>query len=104
MYLFTDVVPWQVNDRAETFQHVKDHLSVTALSRRGTKNKYQRVCVVYIDPFDPYLEKRDFADNGVVDIYGDVEPHLIRQLCQQFLLIWKGVNTWYRGMSGGAPV
>lgn len=36
-----------------------------------------------------HLKERDFADDGVVDVYGDVQTHLIRQLCQQLLLVWK---------------
>lgn len=31
MYLFADIIPWEVNDRAQAFQHVKNHLSVTTL-------------------------------------------------------------------------
>lgn len=31
MYLLTHVVAWQVNDRAESLQHVINHLSVTTL-------------------------------------------------------------------------
>lgn len=31
LYLFADIIPGQVNDRAKAFQHVKDHLSVAAL-------------------------------------------------------------------------
>lgn len=29
-----------------------------------------------------YLKKRNFADNGVVDIYRDVQTHFIGQLRQ----------------------
>lgn len=38
MYLFANIIPREVNNRAQTFQHVKDHLSVTTLSRGRTKN------------------------------------------------------------------
>lgn len=31
LYLFADIIPGQVNNRAKAFQHVKDHLSVAAL-------------------------------------------------------------------------
>lgn len=37
-----------------------------------------------------YLKKRDFADDGVVDIYSDVQTHFIWQLSQQLLLIFEG--------------
>lgn len=37
--------------------------------------------------FFSYLEKRDFADDGVVDVYSNVQTHLIWQLSQQLLLI-----------------
>lgn len=38
------------------------------------------------------LKEGDFADDGVVDVYRDVQSHFIWQLCQQLLLIWKAVG------------
>lgn len=43
-----------------------------------------------------YLKKSDFADDGVVDIYSDVQTHFIWQLSQQLLLIWRADNERYR--------
>lgn len=40
-----------------------------------------------------YLKKRNFADDGVVDIDGDVQTHLIRQLRQQLLLVCEA-DVW----------
>lgn len=37
-----------------------------------------------------YLKKRNFADDGVVDVDGDVQTHFIRQLGQQLLLVCEG--------------
>lgn len=42
-----------------------------------------------------YLKKRDFADDGVVDVYSDVQAHFIWQLSQQLLLIWKADSKTY---------
>lgn len=42
-----------------------------------------------------YLKKRDFADNGVVDIYSNVQTHFIWQLSQQLLFIWKADDERY---------
>lgn len=33
------------------------------------------------------LKKWDFADDGVVDVYSNVQTHFVRQLSQQLLLI-----------------
>lgn len=35
------------------------------------------------------LKQRNFADDGVVDVHGDVQPHLGRKLHQQFLFVCK---------------
>lgn len=45
--------------------------------------------------FFTYLKKRDLADDGVVDVYSDVQTHFIWQLSQQLLLVWKVDSKMY---------
>lgn len=47
--------------------------------------KFEQIAII----LTLYLKKRNFADDGVVDIYSNVQTHFIRQLCQQLLLICK---------------
>lgn len=44
---------------------------------------YHVNCAIVLIVFrNPYLKKGDFADNGVVDIYSNVQTHFIWQLSQ----------------------
>lgn len=64
--------------------------SPARMARTRTDKKKKRFSTNHITSSPPsHLKERDFADDGVVDVYGDVQTHFIWQLCQQLLLIWK---------------
>lgn len=67
-------------------------------TRKRTKSAYNKIALLGFGRIaitsTSYLKKRNFADDGVVDIDSNVQTHFIGQLCQQLLLIYKaGVSV-----------
>lgn len=92
-HLLANVVIGQVDDRAKPLQHVKDHLSVTALCPRGEEGSPSSGGGVGSGPpralkgralvGGSYLEECHFAHDVVVHVDGKVQPHLVWKLNHQ---------------------